>query len=240
MKTILIIDDEEDARDLLRQYISAYKELQIIGEASNGLEAVKMINALKPDTIFLDIQMPGLNGFEVLTQLEEIPEVIFSTAYDQYAIKAFEVHAVDYLLKPYGKKRFENALSRILQNQENVIPLAEELLQKETSFPSKVILHKGTRKLMVNVKDVYFAEAFGDYTKVFTKHEEFLATKGISQLHDIFNPTMFIRLHRSHFVNMNTIVELKKIDRYHYVYLSNGKSLRVSDTYLPAIKKIVL
>ncbi len=240
MKTILIIDDEEDARDLLRQYISAYKELQIIGEASNGLEAVKMINALKPDTIFLDIQMPGLNGFEVLTQLEEIPEVIFSTAYDQFAIKAFEVHAVDYLLKPYGKKRFENALDRILKNQESVIPLAEELLQKEAHFPLKVILHKGTRKLMVNVKDVYYAEAFGDYTKVFTKNEEFLATKGISQLKNTFNHITFIRLHRSHFVNMNTIVELKKVDRYHYVYLSNGKSLRVSDTYLPEIKKIVL
>ncbi|MFK7750834.1 MAG: LytR/AlgR family response regulator transcription factor [Kordia sp.] len=240
MKTIIIIDDEEDARNLLRQYITAYKELQIIGEASNGLDAVKLINKLKPDAIFLDIQMPGLNGFEVLTQLDEIPEIIFSTAYDQFAIKAFEVHAIDYLLKPYGKKRFESALSRILKNQENVIPLAEELLQKEANFPSKIILHKGTRKLMITTKDVYYAEAFGDYTKVFTKNEEFLATKGISQLQETFKSTIFIRLHRSHFVNINTIVELKKVDRYHYVYLNNGKSLKVSDTYLPALKKIVL
>ncbi|WP_046756316.1 LytR/AlgR family response regulator transcription factor [Kordia jejudonensis] len=240
MKTILIIDDEEDARNLLRQYISAYKELLIIGEASNGYEAVELINKLKPDTIFLDIQMPGFNGFEVLTHLKEIPEVIFSTAYDQYAIKAFEVHAIDYLLKPYGKKRFESALHRILKNQENVIPLAEELLQKEAHFPSKVILHKGTRKLMIPVKDLYYAEAFGDYTKVFTKNEEFLATKGISQLKNSFNPNTFIRLHRSHFVNINTIVELKKVDRYHYVYLTNGKQLRVSETYLPELKKLVV
>jgi len=240
LKTIIIIDDEQDARDLLRQYLSDHQELSVIGEAKNGYEAVELINQLKPDTIFLDIQMPCLNGFEVLTQLEEIPEVIFSTAYDQYAIKAFEVHAVDYLLKPYGKKRFESALSRILKNQDTIIPLTEQLLIKETNYPAKVILHKGVRKLMVNVTDLYYAEAFGDYTKVFTKNEEFLSTKGISQLKDIFNPTIFLRLHRSHFVNINTIVELKKVDRYHYVYLSNGKNLRVSDTYLPEIKRIVL
>lgn len=240
MKTIIIIDDEEDARYLLRHYIAMHKELSIIGEATNGYEAVDLINKLKPDTIFLDIQMPGLNGFEVLTKLEEIPEVIFSTAYDQFAIKAFEVHAVDYLLKPYGKKRFESSLERILKNQKSVIPLAEELLLNEKDFPIKVILHKGIRKLMVNVEDINYAEAFGDYTKVFTKNETFIATKGISELKDKFNPKTFIRLHRSHFVNMNTISELKKIGRYYYVFLLNGKSLKVSDTYLPAIKKIIL
>lgn len=236
----MIIDDEKDARDLLRYYISAHQELSIIGEATNGPEAVTIINKLKPDTIFLDIQMPGLNGFEVLTQLDEIPEVIFSTAYDQYAIKAFEVHAIDYLLKPYGKKRFESALKRILDNQNNMIPLAEELLQKEMKFPSKVILHKGNRKMMVPVADILYAEAFGDYTKVFTKNEEFLSTKGISELKDAFNQQSFIRLHRSHFVSANAIKELKKIDRYYHVILTNEEKIRVSDTYLPEIKKIVL
>lgn len=239
MKTIIIIDDEKDARDLLKQYISEHKELTIIGEASNGTDAITIINQLKPDTIFLDIQMPGVNGFEVLTKLEEIPEVIFSTAYDQYAIKAFEVHAIDYLLKPYGQKRFESSLSRILNNQDTIIPLTEELLVKEVNYPSKVILHKGVRKIMVNVSDLSYAEAFGDYTKVFTWNQEFLSTKGISQLIEIFNPNTFLRVHRSHFVNINCILELKKIDRYYYVILGNGKSLRVSETYLPEIKKII-
>lgn len=240
MKTIIIIDDEEDARDLLRQYISAHSELKIIGEASNGLEAIEKINDLKPDTIFLDIQMPELNGFEVLTQLNELPEIIFSTAYDQYAIKAFEVHAVDYLLKPYGKKRFESSLKRILNNQENVIPFTEELLEKEIAYPSKVILHKGNRKLMIHTKDIQYAEAFGDYTKVFTKNEEFLSTKGISELKDKLNPQLFTRLHRSHFSNIDAIRELKKIGRYFNVILENGVALRVSDTYLPEIKRILL
>jgi len=240
LKRILIIDDEEDARDLLKQYISAHQELSIIGEATNGREAVELINKLQPDTIFLDIQMPGLNGFEVLTQLDEIPEVIFSTAYDQYAIKAFEVHAIDYLLKPYGKKRFESTLKRILNNQNNMISLAEELLQKEMKFPAKVILHKGTRKMMVPVSNILYAEAFGDYTKIFTENEEFLSTKGISELKETFNPALFTRLHRSHFVNASAIKELKKIDRYYHVILTNGEKIRVSDTYLPEIKKIVL
>lgn len=236
----MIIDDEEDARELLKQYLSIYQELSIIGEAANGYDAVKTINQLKPDAIFLDIQMPGLNGFEVLIQLEEIPEVIFSTAYDQYAIRAFEVHAIDYLLKPYGSKRLESTLNRILNTQENIIPLAEELLQKEISFPPKVILHKGSRKIMVSVKQILYAEAFGDYTKVFTKNEGFLSTKGISELKEILNPTAFIRIHRSHFVNTNSIQELKKVDRYFHVVLVNGKSLKVSETYLPEIKKIIL
>ncbi|MEZ4859336.1 MAG: response regulator [Flavobacteriaceae bacterium] len=240
MKTIILIDDEQDARDLLKHYIGMHPELSIIGEAKNGLEAVALINTLKPDAIFLDIQMPGLNGFEVLTQLDEIPEVIFSTAYDQYAIKAFEVHAVDYLLKPYGKKRFESSLNRILKNQENVVPLTEALLQKETQYPSKVILHKGTRKMMVQVTDILYAEGFGDYTKVFTKNEEFLSTKGISELKDILSPSTFLRIHRSHFVNTNAIVELKKIDRYYHLILNNRKDIRVSDSYLPEIKKILL
>ena len=240
MKKIIIIDDEEDARDLLKHYISAYSELSIIGEASNGIDAVLLINQLKPDTIFLDIQMPGLNGFEVLTQLEEIPEVIFSTAYDQYAIKAFEVHAIDYLLKPYGKKRFEKALNRILKSQENVIPLTEELLQQEEAFLPKVILHKGVRKLMVQVTDICYAEAFGDYTKVFTSREEFLSTKGISELKEKLNPDVFLRVHRSHFVNINAVVELKKIGRYQHIFLENGITLRVSETYLPEIKRLVL
>lgn len=240
MKTTIIIDDEQDARDLLRHYISMSEGLKIIAEATNGKEAVTLINKLKPDTIFLDIQMPELNGFEVLTQLNEIPEIIFSTAYDQYAIKAFEVHAVDYLLKPYGQKRFETSLKKILKQQETIIPLTEELLEKQSNFPSKVILHKGNRKLMVAVSGIYYAEAFGDYTKVFTKNEEFLSTKGISELMEKLNPSTFIRVHRSHFANIEEIVELKKVGRYHHLFLTNNVNLRISDTYLPKIKEIVL
>lgn len=238
MKTVLIVDDEKDARDLLRFYIAQHDELSIVGEASNGIEAVQWIKKLKPDIIFLDIQMPGLNGFEVLTQLDEVPEVIFSTAYDQYAIKAFEVHAIDYLLKPYGRSRFENAMTRILKNQDKLIPLTESLLKSEANFPQKIILQKGTRKIMINVGDIIYAEAFGDYTKIYTPKGDFLSMKGIGQLMESLDPKIFMRLHRSHFVNKEHITEIKKVGRYHYAYLLGGVKIKISESYLPDIKKI--
>jgi two-component system LytT family response regulator len=239
MKTVIIVDDEQDARNLLKEYISNHKELSIIGEASNGIEAVELINQLKPDTVFLDIQMPGLNGFEVLSKLEEIPEIIFSTAYDQYAIKAFEVHAIDYLLKPYGKARFENTLSRIINNQEQLIPLTESLLKQENRFPNKIILHKGSRKIVINTSSIMYGEAYGDYTKIFMDKGELLSLKGISNLIENLNPDTFMRLHRSHFINKNFFVGINKMERYHYAILTNGILIKISETYLPEIKKIL-
>lgn len=239
MKTVFIIDDEEDARNLLKYYIAQHNELSIIGEATNGIDAVKCINQLKPDTIFLDIQMPGLSGFEVLAKLDELPEIIFSTAYDQYAIKAFEVHAIDYLLKPYGKARFDHALSRILKNQAPLIPLTESLLQKENTFPDKIILHKGNRKIVVKVSSIIYGEAYGDYTKVFTNEGEFLSLRGISTLIEKLNAEVFIRLHRSYFVNKHQLIEVKKTARYHYALLIGGIQFKISETYLPEIKKML-
>lgn len=239
MKTVVIVDDEEDARKLLRFYIAQHPALAIIGEAADGLEAVRMIRQLTPDTVFLDVQMPGLNGFEVLTQLEEIPEVVFTTAYDQYAIKAFEVHALDYLLKPYGKSRFENALARILRQQDRLLSLTESLLSRTDEFPEKIILHKGSRKIWTSVSDLIYLEAYGDYTKVFTKKEELLSTKGIQRLVENLNPQLFLRLHRSHFVHKDQLLELRKVDRYYYAILSNGVQLKISESYLPAIKRLL-
>jgi len=238
----VLIDDERHSRNLLRKMLVDFCEgVSVIGEAHSVSSGVELLKKVQPDVILLDIEMSDGDGFDVLNAFNYIhPPVIFVTGYDQYAIKAFEVHAVDYLLKPYGKKRFESTLQRILKNHTNVIPLAEELLQKETEFPSKVILHKGARKIMVQVADIVYAEAFGDYTKVFTKTSEFLATRGISELKKTFDPRLFIRLHRSHFVNTNAIIELKKIDRYYYVFLDNGERIKVSETYLPDIKNIVL
>ena len=239
MKTVIIVDDEQDARELLKEYLSHHEELTLIGEASNGFDALLKINSLKPDVIFLDIQMPGLDGFEVLSKLEEIPEIIFSTAYDQFAIKAFEVHAVDYLLKPYGKKRFDNALARILKNQESLTNLAEDLLAKNSVFPVKIILHKGNRKIVVSLDDIFYGKAFGDYTKVFTKNENFLSVKGISYLIEAINPVVFIRIHRTHFINKNQLKEIRKIGRYYYAILFNEINIKISESYLPEIKKMI-
>ncbi len=239
MKTVIIIDDEEDARNLLRYYITQQSNLSIIGEVSNGIDAVQIINKLQPDVILLDIQMPGLNGFEVLANLEQLPEVIFSTAFDQYAIKAFEVHAIDYLLKPYGKARFESAITRILNSQQQLIPLAESLHKKANTFFEKIILHKGSRKIVINTNTIIYGEAYGDYTKVFTDKGDFISLKGITSLLEHLNPESFLRLHRSYFINKNSLVEIKKKERNLYAILNNGILIKISETYLPEIKKIL-
>lgn len=239
MKRVMIIDDEEDARDVLRFYISQHVDFDLVGEANNGLDAVRLINLLKPDTIFLDIEMPGLSGFEVLTRLDEIPEVIFSSAHDKYAIKAFEVHAVDYLLKPYGRSRFEMALSRVLSAQGNLVALTEELLKSESPFPRKVLLHKGTRRLLVDIDDVMYGRAIGDYTKVFTTTDELLSIKNIGHLMESWDERVFFRIHRSFFVNKNFIKEIQKKDRYYNAILTGGQSIRISDSFLPELKKIM-
>lgn len=239
MKRVMIIDDEEDARDVLRFYISQHDDFELVGEADNGIDAVRLINQLKPETIFLDIEMPGLSGFEVLTRLNEIPEVIFSSAHDKYAIKAFEVHAVDYLLKPYGRTRFETALNRVLNSQGKLAALTEELLKKESPFPQKVLLYKGTRRLLVDINEVKYGKAIGDYTKIYTTKDELLSTKNIGHLMESWDNLVFFRLHRSFFVNKKYVNEIQKKDRYYYAVLAGGQSIRISDSFLPELKKIM-
>lgn len=237
MKTVLIVDDEEDARKLLRFYIAQHKILSIVGEAKNGNEAVELINKLKPDTVFLDIQMPGLNGFEVLSHINIVPEVIFTTAYDEYAIKAFEIQAIDYLLKPYSKARFEKTLSRILNHQINNTSFNSRKINNELIYLDKIILHKGARQLMINVDDIIYGEAYGDYTKIYTEKDELLSSKGISHFVENVNLTKFVRIHRSHFVNLDCILEIKKNGRYTYAILKNKKQIKISESYLLEIKK---
>lgn len=240
MKTVVIIDDEQDARDLIKQYLEHYPKYKLIGEAANGPDAVQKINELKPELIFLDIQMPGMNGFEVLTKLQILPEVIFSTAYDDYALDAFKVQALDYLLKPYGKKRFEESIHRIDKNTEKVQQLAEKLLKEQSKSLEKIIVHSGRKRLIINIIDIHYLEAYGDYTKVWTQNESFLSTSGISAILEKLKGADFIRIHRSHVVNLSHIQHLIKEGRYYYLYLTSGHKLKVSETYLPELRALHL
>ena len=137
MKKVIIVDDEKSGRKLIKEYLADFKDLILLDEANNGVDAVKIINKFKPDLVFLDIQMPGMTGFDVLTHLDEIPQIIFSTAYDEYALKAFEVHAVDYLLKPYTKERFAKAIEKLPfgKIQNNTESLTNTLLLDNAKYP---------------------------------------------------------------------------------------------------------
>lgn len=239
MTNVIIVDDEADARQLLQQYLAELPDFRVIGEAADGAAAARLINELRPDLVFLDVRMPGLNGFEVLTRLEELPLVIFSTAYDQYAIRAFEVHALDYLLKPYGRQRFRAAVAR-LNSGDKLQPLAETLLRQDAGRPHRVILQKGNRRLLRDAREITHVEAFGDYCKVHFPAEVLLANSGITELAGKLDPLRLLRVHRSYLVNMDRVSELKKEGRYWYLVVEGGAAVRVSESYLPEIRRLMI
>ena len=217
MQKVIIIDDEAAGRILIREYLAAYPALIVVGEANNGVDAVRLINEFKPDLIFLDIQMPGLTGFDVLTHLDEIPQIIFSTAYDQYALRAFEVHAVDYLLKPYTQSRFAQAIEHVTDsrtgNLQKLQPLAESLLTATATYPEKILVQTGNRLVTVSVTDILRIEAEGDYATLVTATGKHLSNYGIGALEAKLNPQYFLRVHRSDIVNLHYIREIQSTRR---------------------------
>ncbi len=240
MRKVIIVDDEAAGRKLIKEYLEEFEDLILLGEANNGVDAVKIINEFKPDLVFLDIQMPGMTGFDVLTHLEELPQIIFSTAYDQYALKAFEVHAVDYLLKPYTKERFKVAVERLSKSSEmnKARPLAESLLIETSKFPERILVQKQNKLVTIAVEDVIRIEAYGDYSKLITKDETYLSNYGISTLEEKLN-AIFIRVHRSSIINLNKVKELNKYTKSYDVTMENGDVVRVSRGYMDNIKKLM-
>jgi two-component system LytT family response regulator len=242
----LIIDDEQLARDLLREYIEQIPELNIIGEAARGSEAVERIDSDKPDLIFLDVQMPGMNGFDVLDEISHDPHVIFTTAYDQYAIRAFEKNAVDYLLKPIDQERFKLAVNRAIDRMRLEQNPVGELLRSlktdnKSSFDSHIFVQKSEKLINLPVEEIMFLEASGDYTILTTKNDQYVSSSGIGKLEEILNPEIFFRVHRSTIININY---LKEIERHFnggmMVKMVNGKTFPVSRTYARLIRKKVI
>jgi two-component system LytT family response regulator len=244
--TCIIIDDEKLARDLLQEYVQQMPNLQVIGECGKGKEAVEAIDRLKPDLIFLDVQMPGMNGFDVLDEITHDPYVIFCTAYDQYAIKAFEKNAVDYILKPLDQERFklgvERAINRMKVEQNNVGELLRNLkTENKTSYDSHIFVQKSEKLLNLPVEEIVYLEASGDYTILSTKNDQFVSSSGIGKLEEILNPEIFIRVHRSTIININNLKEIEKhFNGGMVVKMLNGKSFPVSRTYAKLIRKKVV
>jgi two-component system LytT family response regulator len=243
--TCIIVDDEKLARDLLREYLESFPEIEVVAESTKGQEAVEHINKFKPDLIFLDVQMPGMNGFDVLEEIDHQPYVIFSTAYDQYAIKAFEKNAVDYMLKPLDEERFglavKRALNRIQSEQSNLDQLLKSLKADKNVYETHIFVQKSEKLFNLPVEEIIYLEASGDYTIITTKADQFVSSSGIGKLEEIMNPELFIRIHRSTIINLNS---LKEIERHFnggmVVKMQNGKSFPVSRTYAKAIRKKVV
>jgi len=242
--TAVIVDDEELARAVLREYLAAHPEVQIIAECSNGFEAVKAVSELAPDLLFLDIQMPKLSGFEVLELVGGGPAVVFVTAYDQYALRAFEVHAVDYLLKPFTPERLSEALDRARQRMERneASPVPE--LVKETRAASKpierILVKDGARVHVIPVEKIDYIEAQDDYVGIRAGGKEYLKQDTMAELESLLSPERFIRIHRSYILNIDRLMRLEPYAKDSRVaVLSDGTQLPVSRAGYARLKPLL-
>ncbi|MBC6700113.1 LytR/AlgR family response regulator transcription factor [Hymenobacter puniceus] len=238
----LLIDDEAPARTIVRQYLADFPQVALVGECADGPAAVEAIGRLQPDLLFLDIQLPGLTGFEVLAQLEQVPRVVFSTAYDQYALAAFEAGAVDYLLKPYDRARFRQVMARALAPPAQLQHLLEQLTARpaESVYPTRLFVPQGPRLVAVAVADIQFVEAAGDYATLHTAGGQYLSNLGISQLAQRLDPRQFLRIHRSCLVALDAVRELERDGSGgYYATLVGGRTVRVSRTYAEALRPLL-
>lgn len=232
----VIVDDEELARQVIRELLASHPEIEIIGECANGFQAVKLITEQKPDLIFLDIQMPKLDGFEVLELIGSSSAVVFVTAHDTYAIRAFEVHAVDYLLKPFGAERFQAALERAKERLDSKSPSAAvpavELAasaRPPAQYLERIPVRDGAQVFIIPVSKLDFAEAQDDYVALSAEGKKHLKQQPISNLEAALDPSRFLRIHRSYIVNLERVVKVEPFGKdSHVAVLRNGVQLPVS------------
>ncbi|NNF06441.1 MAG: response regulator [Candidatus Eisenbacteria bacterium] len=249
-KRVLIVDDEEPARMLLREMLSEEEDIEILGECADGLQAVKAVGELKPDLIFLDIQMPKLDGFEVLDLIDrDGVDVVFVTAYDEYALKAFEVNAVDYLLKPFSESRLKEALGRAREREQN--EAAEEtqppsgLELKAASQPEgdkidRVVVKDGTQIQIIPIDSIDFLMAQGDYVAIHVEKKSHLKMQTLQSLAASLDTTRFVRIHRSYVLNLD---RLAKIETYakdsRVAILRDGTELPISRSGYTRLKELL-
>lgn len=242
----LIVDDEVLAREGMRILAQKDTELQVIGECANGVQAVESISQKRPDLVLLDIQMPEMDGFGVLNYLnpEKLPYIIFVTAYDKYAVQAFEVHALDYLLKPVDDERFERAVERakvMLRTESewdhHISGLLKDLESKNPSYLERVIIKEEGRVFFVKTGEIDWIEAKGNYAMVHAGKKSHMIREAMTALENQLNPQKFFRIHRSTIVNIDRVSELQSLFHGDYrVRLQDGTSLLMSRRFRDKLK----
>jgi len=240
----LIVDDEELARKLLLEMLAGHPEIEIVAECGNGMEAVKAVAEHKPELLFLDVQMPKLSGFDVLELVDPAGlAVIFVTAFDQYAMKAFDVHAVDYLLKPYSKERFEAALERAKSQKAEKAPDAAALAataRPAGQFLERIVVKDGTKVTLVPTAKLDYVEALDDYVSLATEGKKLLKQQTISSLEAALDPAVFVRIHRSFVVNFERVSRIEPYGKESKVaVLRNGVKLPVSRAGYARLKELL-
>lgn len=232
IRTILI-DDEPLARDIIKFYLQDYSDVEIVAECNDGFEGLKAITQIKPDFVFLDIQMPKISGFEMLELVDHPPGVIFTTAFDEYAIKAFEVNAVDYLLKPIEKERFDMAMQKLPAKLNSGEEMNKELLEVASLNPAhnnRVVVKKNGVIKILNVMDIHYFEANDDHVKLSTTEGSFFKNKTMSFFEKTLESSQFIRIHRSYIINLSQVTKIELKEKESYIVLLK------SDIWLPVSK----
>lgn len=236
MKTIkcVIVDDEAHARELIRTYLSMHKDVEVIAECENGFDALKSVQELKPDVMFLDIQMPKISGFELLEVMENPPVVIFSTAYDQYAISAFEYNALDYLLKPFSQERFNLALDKarsavLKSDSTNSIVKLNEFRDSNEPLTHHVVVRQGSKIIVIPLSDIFYIEAQDDYVEIHSSKGNFLKEKTMKYFESQLSSSDFVRVHRSYIIQMSYVDKIELYEKEtHLVLMKDGSRLRAS------------
>lgn len=242
----LIIDDEPLARLIVQEYLQGYPQIRVVQECNDGFEGVKAIQQHKPDVIFLDVQMPKINGFEMLELLEQPPAVIFTTAFDEFALKAFEAHAVDYLLKPFTRERFDKALQRCLEKQAAPPPApapTPALLETAAQSPAqheRIVVKTGNKIQIISVHEVIYLEADDDFVKIHTEHGVYLKNRTMGHFEAVLDNRQFVRVHRSYLVQ---VAQITRIDPYQKetftAVLRSGARIPVSRTGYTRLREVL-
>jgi len=249
MKTIktIIVEDEKPARDLIKTYLEGSPAVELIGEYDNGFDGLKAINELKPDAIFLDVQMPKLTGFEMLEVLEHHPEVVFTTAYDQYAIHAFEQNAVDYLLKPFSLDRFREAIGKLESRLEShndsgktksgIEKIRKHLAESDEKL-HRVVIKKSGKIHVISTDDINFLEAQDDYVMIYSDEGKYLKQQTMKYFENHLDSQQFVRVHRSYIANITCIERIEPYEKSNFILiLKDGNKVPVSRSGMQVLKE---
>lgn len=244
MQKVIIIDDEPLARAVIKEYLLQHPQLQLADECGNGFEGVKAIQQHNPDLVFLDVQMPKITGFEMLELLDNPPHIIFTTAFDEYAMQAFEANAVDYLLKPFSQERFNKAIgkwkdSKAIKHQ----PAVEQLIEQVSKHPShaqRVVVKTGSKIKIIPLTEIQYLEASDDYVKIVTAEGSFLKKSTMSYFENVLDAGVFIRTHRSYIINIQQITRIDPYEKEnHIAILKSGAKIPVSRSGYPKLKAML-
>lgn len=242
MKKIIIIDDEPLARSIVKSFLSKFDDVEIAAECNNGFEGVKAIEEHNPDLIFLDIQMPKINGFEMLELIDSNPSVIFTTAFDEYALKAFETSAIDYLLKPFTEERFDQAFEKwkISDAAFSKTEAINDVVHKQPDEKLRVVVKDGATIQIIPTSEILYFEAYDDYVKIHTKDRYHLKKKTLSYYEQTLNPKDFLRIHRSFIINVNYLTKISSFEKNSYrATLTNKVQIPISRNSYAELKELL-